>query len=458
MQYVSSRYGLWWAVCSIVAVNVSTGAARADGQAEQFRAPAGLTKYDFATRDDLLYGRMLESLIPGDRPSEWPLLDDVAGQVGAWVNDYLEAGRIAQTITSGMPIAGTAPLRDIDRLVTECAEILDVPKPSVFVRNSPITNAYITEVNGRGMLILTSGLLRLYAGRPAELRFVVGHELGHMKCGHVRLKTASYGILSVVQGINVAVVPDRFQLVLPTLALGRLFSWARESEISADRAGLICCQDPDVAFQALLRLLHGLEADNSWIDPQSQDFDAESVVKEYRRWQHEPFVRFILHLQQSTVQSPFIPERVAALKLWSESEAFERLMKRRVPIAKGQLVVIEKIALEGVATVDEPANPYVIAYQDQDPLFTTASAKGATASATFDKLDFVQGTSPGQPLFFEIWNHSFGLDTLIGGFVVYPDGESTEYTTPILWDWKERSGIARNGVARLTLDFRNRAE
>ena len=85
--------------------------------------------------------------------------------------------------------------------------------------------------------------------------------------------------MAAVQAINVAVVPDKYQAVLPTLGLGRLYTWCRESEISADRAGLLCCGEPKVAYQAIMRLQHGLNPDSPWIDPEAKDFDPEAVIK-----------------------------------------------------------------------------------------------------------------------------------------------------------------------------------
>jgi hypothetical protein len=64
-----------------------------------------------------------------------------------------------------------------------------------------------------------------------------------------------------------AVTPDPFQTVLPLLDLARLLIWNRLAAFSADRARLLCCGDPQVAYQAIMRLLHGLQPASDWIDP-----------------------------------------------------------------------------------------------------------------------------------------------------------------------------------------------
>ena len=281
-------------------------------------APVPITPYDIATGDDLLFAHMLAPLVKGD-VADWPILGGLGKQVGTWVDQFVDAQQVANIITVTFPVEGQPALRPLDRVAEECAETLGVPKPAVHVRNSPFAQAYVVHAFDRDHLVLTSGLLNLYAGRPEELKFVVGHELGHVKCGHQDLKNKAFGLLSAVQAINLAVVPDKCQAVLPTLGLGRLYTWCRESEISADRAGLLCCGEPRVAYRAIMRLQHGLNADSPWIDPEKPDFDAEGVIKDFQQWQYRPFVRLIVDLKRHALVHPFVPERLAALKAWADT-------------------------------------------------------------------------------------------------------------------------------------------
>lgn len=250
-------------LAGLIAVSLTTILGRAqrvpgaESEPERWMpvVPARLTVYDIATRRELLYRRQIASAITGNSVSEWLVLDGLEAQLGAWIAPFVEASRISTAISNSFPIGTQEPTRKLDELVHDCARVLGLKKPEVFVRNSPFTVAYVTVVDGRPMLTLTSGLPSLYDGRPRELRFVVGRELGRIKLGHVDERTKAYAIFTALQSVNLAVVPDRYQLALPTLALGRLMSAFREMEFSADRAGLLCCQDTDVAFQAMLRQL-----------------------------------------------------------------------------------------------------------------------------------------------------------------------------------------------------------
>ena len=219
--------------------------------------PERASRYDIATREDLLFAHLLTPLLKGEVP-DWPILGGLGRQIGGWVDPFLDARQIVAVITEAFPVEGQPALLPLRRLVADCARTLGLPEPAVQVRNSPFTQAYAVHAFDRDNLALTSGLLDLFAERPEELKFVVGHELGHVKCDHLELKQKAFVLLSAVQAISLTIVPDRYQAVLPTLALGRLYTWCRESEVSADRAGLLCCGDPKVAYVAIMRLQHGL--------------------------------------------------------------------------------------------------------------------------------------------------------------------------------------------------------
>ena len=97
-----------------------------------------------------------------------------------------------------------------------------------------------------------------------------------------------------------------------------LNTWSRYSEISADRAGFLCCGgDLKVAQKALLRLSGGFsntdEMDvNQYIEQCLQSLEDHKVgaVNEY----------FMNH--------PLIPKRLKALELFSRSEMFYRVTNK----------------------------------------------------------------------------------------------------------------------------------
>jgi hypothetical protein len=310
--------------------------------------------------------------------------------------------------------------------------------------------------------------LKLFEDRPDELKFVVGHELGHVKCQHIELKRKSHGLLGVIQAIDATVVPDKFQDFLPTLALGRVLTWCRESEISADRAGLLCCGEPQIAYQAMNRLLHGLAPDSPWIDP-DKDFDWEKVLRNFKTWQNEPFVKFILEIKRQQLEHPFVPERLAALKQWADTGAYRKILERDPRKDYSRLIEVVKIQAYELAPEGESINPYVTVYDADGQVLKTATAKGRRDAEWSGFKSTDKGVNQprmfydGSPLFCEIWDDGYLNDSFVGEFVVFPDyetatadsgdGRFAKCVARIQWDWKEAKQVTRPAYAVVTLRF-----
>lgn len=93
-------------------------------------------------------------------------------------------------------------------------------------------------------IIMMSGSADLFT--EEEMRFVLGHELGHMACGH-----KPYHML-----INTFYLPfmndSAFKAWASIIKLP-LFEWYRTSDYTADKVGLLCCQDINVALSTMIK-------------------------------------------------------------------------------------------------------------------------------------------------------------------------------------------------------------
>ena len=124
-----------------------------------------------------------------------------------------------------------------------------------YVHNEASVNAFIAKGTRRTLVVLSSGAVNLLSAQ--ELEFVIGHELGHAIYNH--LDMAVDHLLADGQ-------------LSPSVSMN-LRAWQRAAEISADRAGLICCRSLDVAANALFKTLSGLSLPGDSVDP--EDFAAE---------------------------------------------------------------------------------------------------------------------------------------------------------------------------------------
>jgi Zn-dependent protease with chaperone function len=442
--------------------------ATADGphDAPTFRIPHRLTRFDIATPNSLLYQRQVQAAITGEQVANWTGIPELIDVVGSWIKPYLEAPQIATLIHEAFPVGGEPAMEPVRELVADCARVLHIEPPQIFIRNSAQTVAYVVEIDSgkRACLVLTSGLLNLYENRPAELRFIVGRELGHFACGHAGDRRKAFGLFLALQQISLRIVPDDAQQVLPALAFGRMMSYFREIEFSADRAGLLCCQNPQVAYDALLRQLSGLRADSTWIDPSDEGFDVERYLKEIEYWENRPFVQFLQAIQKYSASSPFVPDRVARLKHWADSGEYQRILERTADTSPDphQIVTVRTIQVFDVAENNADVNPYVVAHLADAKWFTSGSVTGRK-SARWTKLDQTRGLQDGEPIFVEVWSDGW-FDTLLGGCVVYPRRSDANESgvsvlqVPIDWNWTQRTGTVRQGYATVEVQFSTRAQ
>lgn len=134
-------------------------------------------------------------------------------------------------------------------LVRACAT-LDMPVPELYVQNDVDLNAFTTGIE-RPYIVLNSGLLDGLANN--EILFVIGHELGHIKCGHGLYTMMAWLFVPLLEMATRSLPIPGTQLA-GTAAAHAIFEWQRQAEISCDRAGMLVCQDYHTALSSLMRL------------------------------------------------------------------------------------------------------------------------------------------------------------------------------------------------------------
>lgn len=134
-------------------------------------------------------------------------------------------------------------------------KILGVAEPEMYVNMAPEPNAY-TYGHTRPFIVLTSGLVNMLDGE--ERFFVIGHELGHIKFGHVLYTVLAENLKQILEIVGRATLG--IGTLLGTGLALPLLDWYRKAELSADRAALLCVQDKDVPFRTFMKLAGGSEA------------------------------------------------------------------------------------------------------------------------------------------------------------------------------------------------------
>jgi Zn-dependent protease with chaperone function len=139
---------------------------------------------------------------------------------------------------------------DLYGKVTDACEVLDLPKtPDVYIQPDAGINAMTAGVERPILVLSTSAVDAL---DEAELDFVISHELGHIKSGHV-LYYQLGTFLPLIGEIVGAATLGIGSLVSVGLEIA-LVKWRQLSEFTADRAGLLGCQNATAAIGAMMKL------------------------------------------------------------------------------------------------------------------------------------------------------------------------------------------------------------
>lgn len=135
---------------------------------------------------------------------------------------------------------------ELYKLIDDTAKTLDINMlPEIYTQWTYGINAYTTGYKDSTILVLYTGAVDLLP--DPELKFIVGHELGHVKSGHVIYHVMVQFISQVLQqmgALGSAAIPVQMALLY----------WDRMSEFTADRAGLLACQDLDAALSCTMKM------------------------------------------------------------------------------------------------------------------------------------------------------------------------------------------------------------
>lgn len=186
-------------------------------------------------------------------------------------------------------------------LVVECSEILDIPVPTVYVAQSADINAGTYGTNQESFIFLTSAIVD--AMSDEELKFVIGHECGHIQNSHVVYHTAARFMSS---GVGVYL---KYASLPASVALN---AWSRRGEVTCDRAGMVCVKDADVAIATMLKLALGKSL-------------SETVDLDEYMTQLDELSKGVGRFQELLASHPYIPKRVEAMRLFAQSSYFKAL-------------------------------------------------------------------------------------------------------------------------------------
>lgn len=206
----------------------------------------------------------------------------------------------------------------LDRLRNECAETLDLDvKPNLFVYRHAQATARTVGID-EPLIMISSGMVE--ALDTESMRFVIGHEMGHVLSGHAVYSTMIDILLGLQQTVS----------WMPVGALGlrailmALYEWYRKAELSCDRAGLLCGQDPAAALRAHVMMAGGTS---------TGEIDIPSFLQQATEYDSVDDIRDSIHKLRyvAWMTHPLAVVRAAQLQKWAASEDYRAILAGDYP-------------------------------------------------------------------------------------------------------------------------------
>ncbi|MBX3072305.1 M48 family metalloprotease [Candidatus Obscuribacterales bacterium] len=207
----------------------------------------------------------------------------------------------------------------IYKLFREACDILDMPEPDLFIISNPQPNAFTLGVE-RPIIAVHSGLIDLLT--EEELMGVLGHELGHIKAGHVLYKTIAYFLLQILTMVfGTGGTLAEFGLSVA------LYDWSRKSELTADRAELLVTQNLETCIRTHMKLAGG-----SWSIYEQMDHDEFlRQADNYEDFDYSTLNKLYKLFNELWLTHPLPVYRAKEIKAWSEGKQFKEIMEGRYP-------------------------------------------------------------------------------------------------------------------------------
>lgn len=212
------------------------------------------------------------------------------------------------------------------RLYDMCQEVQKILKfeesVEFFASNDPTVNAVsiLREDDDQSHIIaINSGLIEKFS--DSELKFVIGHELGH-----IIFKTAA------IRRLLANLFPEEGAISVPIQNLIHL--WDKLAEISADRMGFVASPNLASCVTNFFKLASGLSAEKMQFNTKDYLAEMDAILENFS---HNRVMFRGSH--------PANPIRIKAIQIFSESQMYQQFAKNGKVMAEDQMLAKKMDAL-----------------------------------------------------------------------------------------------------------------
>lgn len=162
-------------------------------------------------------------------------------------------------------------------------------------------------------IVISSGSIDLFD--EDELLFFIGHELGHYICGHKQYQM-------LLEALYTPFIDNATVKMWSTVVKVPLLDWYRKSDFTADRVGLLCCQDIDVALKVMVKRAGLPKKCYNMINTraflkQAMDFETQHAGN---------LDKIVKMLSLRSCEYPWMVQRAAMLYEWYQSGKYKRII------------------------------------------------------------------------------------------------------------------------------------
>ncbi|WAL59577.1 M48 family metallopeptidase [Thermocoleostomius sinensis] len=256
-----------------------------------------------------------------------------------WVNKFYELGaeRFLQLHFVGSNLKVTSSsLPDIYEILENVCETLNLKTtPELYVRHDNYTSEVQPVANNlqgitigvdRPLIAISAECIESFSS--SELAFILGCEIGRIKSRHVLYSNIA-GLLPSVSGVMAGLTlgVNLTRPVIDGLNVA-LTQWYRWSEFTADRAGLLACQDLTTAMRSMAKIA-GLP--RKYFD----SFDIDDFVtqaREYEGFGDTSYAKLLKIFSLMSRNQAFIVSRANELLKWIDSGGYQAVLERKTKI------------------------------------------------------------------------------------------------------------------------------
>ena len=220
-------------------------------------------------------------------------------------------------VSNGQEIASAVPVTEenepeLNAILEDCVRLLRIPKPYMVLSGTEGFNACAMGNDDHPYIMLGSTLVHLMD--MEQLRFVIGHECGHIAMGHMVYHNAANLLALFAQRL-----PAIGTIAQSTAGLA-LNAWSRRSEITADRAGMLCCGSARTAIKALMQI------ESMFVS--ASNINTEAYMQESRTYREGSLLR---RIGEFGANHPMTSKRMECIQLFEQSSLLFRLCGEEAP-------------------------------------------------------------------------------------------------------------------------------